>query len=244
MRPLTKLILLPLLILALLPHTARAHDVLSSTLNIWVRPSGMDAELYMARAAAGMLIPKDNQPTAISPENLSALKSVAPQTFQLTAEDGTLLTPDSASVSVTEENDILFNLHFPLPAAMPGTLKIHATYLTQMAEGHVGNAFVMNAKGDDFGFGEIRPESPDLLAHLPAATALPLPATPPASATTTAPSAPVSLAVDVWVTPGTPISGWIWLLLAAGGVFAALCVLLLVLLLTKKSPAKKGPSLE
>jgi len=155
---------------------ARAHDIGSSNATFLVRSTGIDVELYMGLNAADLLIANNGEQVVITPdtfENFSdRLKSVAPMLYTLTAADGTALAPDSYTASISEQSDVRFDLHYPLPAAMPGTLKIHAAYIDAMVDTHLGSIYVMNAMGDRLGWGEVRADSEDVIAHLPAAGAL------------------------------------------------------------------------
>jgi hypothetical protein len=169
-------LLLVFLVAGLAPCSAGAHDIGASNATFLVRATGIDVELYMSLGSGALLIADNGEQIVIKPATFpdfsQRLQAVAPALFDLTAGDGTTLEPDSFSVSLTEQNDACYDLHYPLPAAMPGTLTIHAAYMERMAPGHVGSIYVMNTAGDRFGSGEVTADSMDVQAHLPAALAL------------------------------------------------------------------------
>jgi hypothetical protein len=169
-------ILLGGLILLVAVSSAAGHDIGTSNGTFWVRGTGIDVELYMGLNAAALLIAEPGQQVAIAPNAYSdyadRLQAVAPNLFTLTAADGSILKPDAASSALTAQADVLFELHYPLPAALPGNLTIHCSYLDKMVDNHIGSFYVMNAVGDHLGYGEVRPDSEDVIGHLPAADAL------------------------------------------------------------------------
>jgi hypothetical protein len=151
---------------------AMAHDIGESNATFYVRSTGIDVTLFMGLNSAALLIPSEGQAISITLDTFDKysdrLQAAAPDLLTLTGGDGTTLKPDSMAVSMTEEFDVLYNLHYPLPAPLPGVLKIHAGYLTKMVETHVGTFYVMNAAGEQFGWAEVRPDSQDLEVRLPA----------------------------------------------------------------------------
>jgi hypothetical protein len=155
---------------------AWAHDIGSSNATFLVRGTGIDVELYMGLNAADLLIANNGEQVVITPDTFDnfsdRLKAVAPLLYTLTAADGTVLAPDSYTASISDQSDVRFDMHYPLPAKMPGILKIHAAYIDAMVDTHLGSIYVMNAMGDRLGWGEVRVDSEDVIAHLPAVGAL------------------------------------------------------------------------
>ena len=184
------------LILLLAPHAAAAHDSLESDLSVWVRATGIDVQIYMSRVSAAMSLEKDGEHLLIMRDNFPAfekrLAANGPALLSVTTGAGTTLKADASTASITDEDDICFRLHYPLPGVLPGPLVIHGNYLSKMEEGHVGKIYVLNTGGDQLGQGDFSAESPDFEAHLPAIAGAPPPPRPAADtapASSTAPSA-------------------------------------------------------
>jgi hypothetical protein len=158
------------------PCGASAHDVGESNATFFIRPTGIDVELYMGLNAGAILIADGGQFVVITPNTFpdysDRLQVVASGLFILSGGDGATLQPDAMTVSMTEQTDVLYNLHFPLPTPMPGVLKIRAAYLDKMVETHIGTIYVMNTVGDEYGRGTVTPDSEEIEVRLPGADAL------------------------------------------------------------------------
>jgi hypothetical protein len=194
---------------------ALAHDIGASNATFYVRPTGIDVELYMGLNAGALLIPDPTgQLVVITPNTFNdfsdRLQSAGADLFALSATDDTPIKPESVAVNITDQSDVEYTLHFPLPP-LPTTLKIHAAYIEKMVETHVGTLYVMNAIGDKLAVGEVRPDSPDIEAHLPALTPI---------ASAPAPPSPTPSAPAIASRPATP--WYLWTFLAAGAVAIAL----------------------
>jgi hypothetical protein len=202
----------------MLPRGAFAHDIGASNATFLVRSTGIDVELFMGLNASALLIADNGQQIVITPNTFGdfsdRLQSAAADLFVVTSADGSALKPDSATVSMSEQTDCVYDLHYPLPAAMPGTLKIHAAYLDRMVENHVATIYVMNAIGDRFGLGDLRPDSQDMEAHLPSADSL-----------TTAHPAPVAVPAQPAVQMRQSAPLFLWIILAIGGITIVLAAL-------------------
>lgn len=174
------------LLLLFAQRAATAHSSLESTASIWVRSTGIEVQLYMSRASAAVLLEKDGEHITIVRDNFPTferrLAANGPTLLALTASDGAALQADAAAASLTDEDDICYNLHYPLPGVLPGPLRIRTTYLHKLDEGHLVNIYVLNAANDQLGQGDISAETPDFEVHLPALVGV-TPKSPPAAAT-------------------------------------------------------------
>jgi hypothetical protein len=151
---------------------ASAHQSLESTDSFWVRPTGIEAEIYMSRGAADLLVAREGEMVTIVRDNFGVfqarLAAVGPSLLSVAGEDGATLVADASKASMTDEDDICFSLHYPLPKGALTALKIHGNYLDRMDVGHIGSIYVLNATDDLLGSGEIRADSPDFEVHLQA----------------------------------------------------------------------------
>ena len=211
-----KQLFLAALVLLLAPRAAAAHDSLESDLSVWVRATGIDVQIYMARVSAAEFLEKDGEHLTIMRDNFSEfekrLAASAPALLSVTAGAGAALQAESSTAEITDEDDICFRLHYPLPAVLPGPLAIHGNYLRKMDEGHVGKIYVLNANGDQLGQDDFSAEYPDFEVRLPAIAVAP--AKPP-TAVNTAPTPSIGEAPS-----GTRWS--LWAMLGGGAVVMVL----------------------
>jgi hypothetical protein len=167
---------LAILAILLVQRVAAGHSSLESTLSFWVRPTGIDAQIYMSRGSAAVLLEKQRENLTIVRENFAEfqqrLAANGPALLVLTDQGQTALAPDASAASITDEDDICYRLHYPLPKALPGSLTIHGNYLARMEDGHVGSIYVLNATDDQLGQGEIGADSPDFEVQLPAVSGI------------------------------------------------------------------------
>ena len=171
--------LLAILAVMLGQSVANAHSSLESTLSFWVRPTGIDVQIYMSRGSAAVLLEKEGEHITIVRENFSTfenrLAGYGPALLSLTGGDGATLKVESSAALLTDEDDICYRLHYPLPGGLPGLLNIHGNYLGKMEDGHVGSVYVLNASNDQLGQGDIRADAADFEVDIPAiAAAAPL----------------------------------------------------------------------
>jgi hypothetical protein len=175
-------------------HVAVAHSSLESTLSFWTRPTGIDVQIYMSRGSAAVLLEEPGEHITILRDNFPTfeqrLATAGPTLLSLTTADGSTLTAEASTASITDEDDICYRLHYPLPKVVPGTpgsLTIHGNYLEKMDAGHVGSIYVLSAANEPLAQGEIRADSPDFQSPLPAVAA-PVAQPPPAAQPAPAPS--------------------------------------------------------
>lgn len=197
-------------------HPAAAHISLESTDSLWIRPTGIDVRIYMSRGSADAVIAAPGETVTIVRDNFPAfqprLAAAGPGLLLLTTADGKTLMADAASAALTDDDDICYQLHYPLPRTLPGELTLHARYLDKMDEGHVGDIHILNATDDQLALGEVRAETPDFAFKIPAVAAT----APPAPATDASP-APTIPKLD----PGTSWGPWGFL----GGVILVVVIL-------------------
>src|SRR4051812_786367 len=97
-------------------RVAVAHDVLASGVSLWVRPGGMDLEVYLNRAAAvDLILPKGVQ-LILDEETFGKSKAkllaVGPSLFDIAAGEGAgqAIVPERVQVGLTDENDVKFDI--------------------------------------------------------------------------------------------------------------------------------------
>jgi len=167
-----RIVLAAMLVLAM-ARLAGAHNIGESNATFYVRSAGIDVELYMGMPSACRLIAEPGQIIQMTANNFSdftdALQACAPELFVVTDGQGAVLKPDAMAVSMTDQSDVLYNLHYPLPAALPGVLNIRATYLDKMVDTHIATTYVMNSAGDQFGWASLGTDSEVMQVRLPAA---------------------------------------------------------------------------
>ena len=157
-----------LLALAFAAAPANAHEPFQSYASVRLRASQLEVSLTMSMIAAERLL--DPRPTELlSPETFDVqaprLRAGAAGLFQLTAGTSPL-SPQSANVYLTEENDIEFRLVYPRPAG--GRLNIVLSYLQKMSDDHHATLAVVDEAGANFGWEELTPDAPGLIVVLPA----------------------------------------------------------------------------
>jgi hypothetical protein len=207
------------MLLPLIQRTAAAHGSLESTLSFFVRSTGIDVQIYMSRGSAGALLDKKpGEQVVILRENFpdfqQRLANSGSGLMTITAADGTALKVESSVASITDEDDICYRLHYPLPTALPGLVTIHGNYLDKLEDGHVGGVYVLNAAGDQLGQGDIRSDSPDFVVQVPAV----------AAATTTPPPIASTLPVGSLNEPRHVSTRDFWIVTACGAVALAIIV--------------------
>jgi hypothetical protein len=204
------------LILLLGQRIAGAHDSMETTLSFWVRATGIDVRIFISRGNASMLIEKAGEHVDLMRDSFSTyqerLAVSGSGLLSLTAGDGSELKADASSASITDEDDVCYTLHYPLPKVLPGSLNIHGNYLDKMDAAHVGSIYMQNATGDQIAQGEIRADSPDFEAQLPAVAAAP------------AKPQPATVAVPAPITSQSPRqSHWgLWTIIGGGVLVVAI----------------------
>ncbi len=173
------------LLASLLPAAvALAHDPFSSAAHATVDATGIQLDVTMALSATGDLFPAP--PPVIDEEHfqkiLPQLRQRAGELFRLTA-GRTPLTTDRIDVSLTEENDVDFHLHYARANGSP--LVFRAAYLAKMPVDHVATLSVTDSAGHNLGWDYLDAANPALAVPVP--TALPSSVTPPAPPLSPAP---------------------------------------------------------
>ncbi len=191
---------------------AQAHDSLQSTESIWVRPTGVQVDIYMSPISADVLVEKKGEAVIITADNFSEyagrLAEVGTGLLSVSAQDEIGMRADASSASMTEEQDICFSLHYPLPAEGLRELKIHGNYLGKMEEGHMGTAYVLDGGNNLLGGGQIGADTPELDLKFAEVRAVAL----------TKPAATLPANTDVGA-----VGQWELWCLFGGGLLALLC---------------------
>jgi hypothetical protein len=151
--------------LALAAAPLRAHDPYESWSNVSLRADVLEVNLTMAQATALRLLEPPPAVRAITPENFAqlepALTRVATRLFVIArGRAGTPLTLRSATVTFTDENDVVFALRYPRPPA--GPLRFHAAFVLRLGEGYGGIIEAADADGRQLGWEQLSPSAPNL----------------------------------------------------------------------------------
>ncbi|HWA07995.1 MAG TPA: HupE/UreJ family protein [Opitutaceae bacterium] len=175
-----------------------AHDPLQAWATATVTPEGIDIQLTLSSYPAQTLIDKDLKRPPMSADNFDLyqpeLQKAALGLFAVT-DGGTPLQAEAATVSLTEEADIAFDISYPVPHT--GPLRFRITYLDRILEGFVTTLFVQDKAGQSLAWDELSADKDWLEAPFSPAKAV----TPQASAAPTAkPAAPLPVAA----TPSLP----------------------------------------
>jgi hypothetical protein len=133
-----------------------AHDPYESTAQITVRPDRMEVTLALAQSTALHLIDPDARIRALTPENMAEhtprLEREARLLFILTSL-AKQLAPTKVAVELTAENDIVFTVTYPRPAA--GRLLIHAAFLRRLGDGYGGLVTVDDEANRNLGWDQL-----------------------------------------------------------------------------------------
>ncbi|MBL9200906.1 MAG: hypothetical protein JNL39_10395 [Opitutaceae bacterium] len=148
-------ILLGLVLCTVCP-CARAHDPYESTTVIVVRPERIELTLALAQSTALRLIDPDARIRALEPANMPEhtprLEREARLLFILTSGNKQL-APTKVRVELTDENDIVFTVAYPRPAA--GRLLVHAAFLRRLGDGYGGLVTVDDEANRNLGWDQL-----------------------------------------------------------------------------------------
>jgi hypothetical protein len=153
-------------VLAALP--ARAHDPFEAFHSATLHTDRLDLIVTMAQSTALKLI----DPTALLPSlNAANLPSHRPRLlreavalFILTSARKPLVSR-TASIEITDENDIIFRVTYPRPA--PGPLYISAAYLRRLGDGYGGLFELNDPAGKNLGWEQLLWSRPNFEVTVP-----------------------------------------------------------------------------
>jgi hydrogenase/urease accessory protein HupE len=150
-----------------------AHDPFSSSTTAQINPENLVLHVAMAHSAARNLL--DQPPVATDQKSAAGqfesdrapFAKRALSLYSITAA-GSVLRPIDASANLTAENDVEFEIRYPLPTA--GPLRFRALFLTQLVKAHVASLYVENSRGEELGWGYLEADTPILEVPLSADT--------------------------------------------------------------------------
>lgn len=149
---------------------ARAHDPFEAFHTAILRPDRLDLTVTMAQSTALRLI--DPVSTAriasLTPENLAThrprLLRAATSLFIITSVRKPL-TARAPTVELTDENDVIFRVTYPRPAA--GPLYFSAAYLKKLGDGYGGILEVNDAADKNLGWEQLLWARPNFEVTVP-----------------------------------------------------------------------------
>lgn len=148
---------------------ARAHDPFEAFHSTTLHPDRLDLVVTMAQATALKLIDPTAQLPALTAENLPThrprLLRAATALFVFTSARQSLAS-QSATIELTDENDLIFRVTYPRPAA--GPLFISAVYLRRLGDGYGGLFELTDAAGKNLGWEQLLWSRPNFEVTLPA----------------------------------------------------------------------------
>ena len=155
---------------ALLSIPAFAHDPYESFTTVVVRPDRLVLTMGMAQSTALRLIDPQVKIPSLTPENMTEhrprLTREGSLLFILTSLR-TQLAARKVEVELTDENDIIFTVTYPRPAA--GRLLVHAAYLKKLGDGYGGIVNVDDDANRSLGWDQLLWERPNFEVTIPAA---------------------------------------------------------------------------
>ena len=162
------------LLATLLPAgVALAHDPFASTINAVVDDTGVQLEVRMTLSATVDLFP--GKPPVVAEETfpviLPQLKQIAVGLVQISS-GATPLVADRIEVSLTEENDAAFHVHYARVAG--NSLLFRAAYLAKMPAEHVATLYVSDPAGNNLNWNYLDAASPALSVTVPGSLASPV----------------------------------------------------------------------
>jgi hypothetical protein len=158
------------LALALL-SPARAHDPFEAFHSAIVRADRVDLIITMAQATALRLIDPAATISALTPENIAAhrprlVREAAALFILASGPSHTVLKPTKAAeIELTEENDLIFRVTYPRPAA--GLLRFAAAYLKKLGDGYGGILEINDAADRNLGWEQLLWAHPDFEVTIP-----------------------------------------------------------------------------
>ena len=142
--------------------TVRAHDPYEAFHSATLSREHLEIVITMAQSTALRLIDPAARIPGFTPENFSthrpALHREAAALFRVTSA-GRPLTAQSATVELTDENDVVFRVTFPRPG--PGPLTFSAAYLAKLGDGYGGLLEVTDAAKKNLGWEQLLWSRPD-----------------------------------------------------------------------------------
>ena len=136
--------------------SARAHDPFEALHTAVVRPDRLDLIITMAQSTALKLIDPTAKIPSLTLENLAAhrpsLLREAARLFIITSVR-TPLSSRTATIELTDENDVIFRVTYPRPA--PGKLYFSASYLRRLGDGYGGILEVNDAADQNLGWEQL-----------------------------------------------------------------------------------------
>jgi hypothetical protein len=163
--------LILLLLLAVVTHSVRAHDLYEIWTIAVLRTDQLELGITMAQATALRLIDPQSKVAAITAENLSAHRE------RLEKEAATLcvlttgrnqLAARKVEVELTEENDIVFRIIYPRPP--PGRLHFQAGFLKKLGQGYGGLFDANDSVGKHLGWDLLSFQNPNIEITIPASS--------------------------------------------------------------------------
>ena len=156
------------LALCSLATPARAHDPFEAFTAAVIRPDRLDLIITMAQSTALKLIDPAARLPSLAPENFAEhrprLLREGAALFTITSVR-TPLAPRKVDVELTEENDVVFKITYPRPAA--GRLLFSAAYLKKLGDGY-GGIFEVNDDSDhNLGWEQLLWAQPNLEVTVP-----------------------------------------------------------------------------
>ncbi len=147
---------------------ARAHDPYETFTTVIVHPDRMELSIGMAQSTALRIIDPDVRIKVLTPENMAEHRPLLLREgallFILTSL-GKQLAAAKVEVELTDENDIIFNVTYPRPAA--GRLLVHAAYLKRLGDGYGGIVNVDDDKNRSLGWDQLLWERPNFEVTIP-----------------------------------------------------------------------------
>jgi hypothetical protein len=146
----------------------RAHDPYESTAVAIVRADRLELTLTLAQSTALQLIDPEARIKALTPQNLAEhrprLVREGALLFVLTSAR-TPLAARTVAVELTDENDLVFTVAYPRPAA--GRLLVHAAFLRRLGYGYGSLVTFDDAANRNLGWDQLLWERPSFEIAIP-----------------------------------------------------------------------------
>jgi hypothetical protein len=160
--------LLGLVSLLALAASARAHDPYESFHAAVIYPDRLELVVTMAASTALKLIDPAAIPPDLTAESFAALRPhllrAATALCALSTAQKTL-PPRTATVELTDENDIVFRVIYPPPG--PGRLRLTAAYLEKLGDGYGGLLELTDHRHQNLGWEQLLWAHPHFELTLP-----------------------------------------------------------------------------
>lgn len=166
--------LLGLVSLLALAPPARAHDPYEAFHSAVIYSDRLELVVTMAASTALKLIDPAAIPPDLTTESFAALRPhllrAATALFALRSAQK-LLPPRTATVELTDENDIVFRVIYPRPS--PGRLRLTAAYLEKLGDGYGGLLEFTDHRRQNLGWEQLLYAHPNFELTLPPAPPAP-----------------------------------------------------------------------